>query len=199
MAGLGEDRDGLTLDRLHVVLGPVLPDWPAGLVVRATLQGDVIQEAVAELLDPADHGDEDLPALVVELDGLARFLGVAGWADAAARCRAVRDRLLADSTDGRAIAEGLSQVARVQRSRLLRWSLRGVRAGATDVTELVGHRLTRIRNALDGESVTPRAAVDEGELASVLVGAEFAAARLIVAATDLRTGAPASSGEARRG
>ena len=31
MAGQGEDRDGLTLDRLHVPLGPLLSDWPTGL------------------------------------------------------------------------------------------------------------------------------------------------------------------------
>jgi hypothetical protein len=34
MAERGEDRDRLKLDRLHVPLGPVLPDWPAGLLVR---------------------------------------------------------------------------------------------------------------------------------------------------------------------
>ena len=48
MADRGEDRDGLKLDQLHVPLGPVLPDWPAGLVVRVTLQGDVVQHAEAD-------------------------------------------------------------------------------------------------------------------------------------------------------
>ena len=199
MADLGEDRDGLTLDRLHVVLGPVLPDWPAGLVVRVTLQGDVIQEAVVELLDPGHHVREDLPAAVIELDGLARFLGVAGWVDAAARCRAVRDRLQVAPTDRPAIVDGLALVARMRRSRLLRWSLRGARAGGTDVAELAGHRLASARDALDGVSATPRGAVDEGTLASALVGAEFAAARLIVAVMDLRTGATEPVGEAGHG
>ncbi|MHB1873749.1 MAG: hypothetical protein ACYCPF_02680 [Streptosporangiaceae bacterium] len=50
MAGRGDDRDGLRLDRLHLRLGPVLPDWPAGLAVRLTLQGDVIQQAEPEAL-----------------------------------------------------------------------------------------------------------------------------------------------------
>ncbi|RJL24836.1 hypothetical protein D5H75_29100 [Bailinhaonella thermotolerans] len=45
MAGRAGDRDGLRLDVLHVPLGPVLADWPAGLVVELVLQGDVVQEA----------------------------------------------------------------------------------------------------------------------------------------------------------
>ncbi|MGW5028473.1 hypothetical protein ACWEO9_26980, partial [Streptomyces albidoflavus] len=39
LADRADDRDGLRLDRLHVPFGPVLPDWPAGLVVRLALQG----------------------------------------------------------------------------------------------------------------------------------------------------------------
>ena len=40
-----DDRDGLEMDVLHVPLGPVLPHWPAGLVVWCVLQGDVIVSA----------------------------------------------------------------------------------------------------------------------------------------------------------
>lgn len=32
------DRDGLRLDMLYVALGPVLADWPAGLVVELAVQ-----------------------------------------------------------------------------------------------------------------------------------------------------------------
>src|SRR5258708_27816729 len=56
MAGRGADRDGLKLDQLHVPLGPVLPDWPAGLVVHVTLQGDVVQLAEAHALVPRPAG-----------------------------------------------------------------------------------------------------------------------------------------------
>src|SRR6266851_3002499 len=56
MAGRGADRDGLRLDQLHVPLGPVLPDWPAGLVVHLTLQGDVVQRAEAQALGPGAGG-----------------------------------------------------------------------------------------------------------------------------------------------
>jgi hypothetical protein len=200
MADLGEDRDGLTLDRLHVPLGPLLPDWPAGLVVRVTLQGDVIQEAAAEVLDPVDHADHPLPPAVLELDGLARFLGVAGWADAAARCRGLRDRLLIDPEDRRAVGAGLALVARVRRSRVLRWSLRGIRAGGADLGELLDERLARARAALDGAGsgavgTTP----DLTGLAEVLVGAELAAARLIVAAVDPLTEWVATVGEVAHG
>jgi hypothetical protein len=56
MAHEGDDRDGLRLDRLHVPLGPVLPDWPAGLVVRLTLQGDARGAAVLDRDLGAFHG-----------------------------------------------------------------------------------------------------------------------------------------------
>ncbi len=53
----GEDRDGLEMDVLHLPLGPVLPHWPAGLVLRCALQGDVVVEATAEVLAAADAAD----------------------------------------------------------------------------------------------------------------------------------------------
>jgi len=56
MADRAPDRDLLKLDRLHVPLGPVLPEWPAGLVLHTALQGDVIQEAAVQVLDVGDHG-----------------------------------------------------------------------------------------------------------------------------------------------
>src|SRR5699024_5964325 len=47
----GEDRDGLEMDVLHLALGPVLPFWPAGLVLRCSLQGDVVVDAEAAVID----------------------------------------------------------------------------------------------------------------------------------------------------
>ncbi|WP_143553999.1 hypothetical protein [Serinicoccus sp. CUA-874] len=47
------------MDVLKVRLGPVLPYWPAGLVLHCSLQGDVVTEARAEVLGAADEaGDE---------------------------------------------------------------------------------------------------------------------------------------------
>jgi hypothetical protein len=192
MAALGADRDGLTLDQLHVPLGPLLPDWPTGLVLHVTLQGDVIQEATAEVLDREHRQAFWRPgdAAARELDGLARFLAVAGWADAADRTRAVRDRLLADGTTDEATERAVALVRRVRRSRTLRWSVRGIAAGGADVAALLGQRLDAVEAALrgDGAGVVRLAAEDLPEL---LVGVELAAARLVVAVLDPDTGSTA--------
>lgn len=194
MADLGDDRDGLTLDRLHVALGPVLPDWPAGLVVRVTLQGDVIQEAAVEVLDPVldeqhEHheGTAAVGAAALELDGLARFLAVAGWTDAAARCRRLRDRLVVDPGDDQVVGDALDLLARVRRSPVLRWSLRGLRAGGHALTELLEQRLARVHGVLEGAPAEPGSTVGVDALPALLTGAELAAARLIVAAADPQT------------
>jgi hypothetical protein len=181
MADVGPDRDGLTLDRLHVPLGPVLPDWPAGLVLRVTLQGDVIQEATAQVLDaaragPGWPGGSDAAR---ELDALGRFLAVAGWADAAARARRLRDRLLAGEPPGRLTGQVDALAGRVRGSRVLAWLVRGVPAGPLDVATLLDRRLDA---AQSGSADPDRPAVDG--LPDLLVGAELAAARLVVAALD---------------
>ncbi len=196
MAELGADRDGLTLDRLHVPLGPVLPDWPAGLVVRATLQGDVIQEASAEVLDIGQARPFEWPSAAArELDGLARFLGVTGWPSAAGRLRGLRDALLAGAPEDQVGAEAAGLLRRIRRSRTLRWLIRDIPAGATDVARLLAERLAAIEAALRDACPAPQqgglTAVqpEQGHLAAarlaeLLVGAELAAARLIVAAVD---------------
>jgi hypothetical protein len=193
MAELGPDRDGLTLDRLHVPLGPVLPDWPAGLVVRLTLQGDVIQEASAEVVDAGHTEPYEWPSVVArELDGLARFLGVAGWPSAAGQARRLRDAALAGD---RVEAEVGALLRRVRRSRTLRWLIRGIPAGPTDVAALLAARLAAIEAALPA---APRAGGIAG-LGDLLVGAEFAAARLIVAALDPDTDRAEAGTEAGHG
>ncbi|MFI6803026.1 hypothetical protein [Streptosporangium canum] len=145
MAGRGADRDGLTLDRLHVPLGPVLPDWPAGLVVETVLQGDVIQRARVRI--SGGSGVErfwDAPWLAAlagrhvtrgaaarrraasHLDSLGRLLAVSGWDSSATRARRLRDRLLWERPDD-GLAEDFARFARrVRRSRPLRWMLRGL-------------------------------------------------------------------------
>ncbi|MFE5288693.1 hypothetical protein ACFRAQ_27310 [Nocardia sp. NPDC056611] len=115
MADREADRDGLALDALTVSLGPVLVDWPGGLVVRARLQGDVVS-GVAVSVPGAGHGGEPYwlgPWLRAErgeavgerelrrwraaraLDVVATLLEVAGWEDAAAAGRRFRDDVLA--------------------------------------------------------------------------------------------------------
>lgn len=187
MAEPGPDRDGLTLDRLHVPLGPLLPDWPSGLVVRATLQGDVIQEAAADVLDAGHAAPFEWPSAAArELDGLARFLGVAGWPSAAAQARRLRDAVLAGD---RVDAEVAALLRRIRRSRTLRWLIRGIPAGPSTVAELLAARPAAIEAALAADPAAPptrepQHAVGLAGLAHALVGAELAAARLIVAVLD---------------
>jgi hypothetical protein len=141
MADRGPDRDGLTLDQLHVPLGPLLPDWPAGLVVRLTLQGDVIQHAEAEVMglaaEPASFwtepwrraaaGERVTAATAARwraaarLDSLARFLSVAGWDAAAASARALRDEALGDGPAPELGPPVKRLARRVARSRVLAW------------------------------------------------------------------------------
>ncbi|MFI7422681.1 hypothetical protein [Nonomuraea sp. NPDC049684] len=208
MADRGPDRDGLKLDRLHVPLGPVLADWPAGLVVETVLQGDVIQEAQVRTL-PADgagtpfwtrgasRAEARRRTAAARLDSLGRLLGVAGWPAAAADARRLRDRLLAGPVDERARRQCLRFARRVRRSRVLRWMLRGAgELGPGAPRPLRGDTLDRMRRWLDDvatltdERPGPGGGGDVpvgGVLAllpGLLAGAEVAVARLIVAGLD---------------
>jgi hypothetical protein len=240
MAERGEDRDGLKLDRLHVQLGPVLPDWPAGLVVRLTLQGDVVQHAEAGAVglaggagsfwtepwrraaagEPVTAGVAARLRAAAHLDSLARFLALAGWDDADAAARLLRD----DALGGRPVSSlGLAVrrlAARVARSRVLAWSTRGAgmlrsdeaaTAGVTGPAWRAGGDVTARYRCWCRELAGLTAAFDDGSrldpavlepprgrldgaqppsvsllavLPRLLAGAEFAAARLIVASLD---------------
>ncbi|MBP0456059.1 hypothetical protein [Streptomyces montanisoli] len=148
MAGVGEDRDGLTLDQLHLPLGPFLADWPSGLTVHLVLQGDVIQQAnLADPIAPGGEGaapfwaqpwiqaDAGEPVTAGEaarrrsaahLDSLSRLLSVAGWPAQTVVARRLRDDLLAGAP-GPAMAPRLERFTRrVGRSRTLAWATRGI-------------------------------------------------------------------------
>jgi hypothetical protein len=240
MAERGEDRDGLKLDRLHVPLGPVVPDWPAGLVVRLILQGDVVQHAEAGAMglvegagsfwtepwrraaagEPVTVGVAARRRAAAHLDSLARFLALAGWDDAATAARLLRDDALG-SRPVSSLGLAVRRLAiRVARSRVLAWSTRGTgmlqpdeaaAAGVTgpawraggDVTaryrcwcrELAGlaaafeddgpldpTALEPPRGRLDGAQAPSASLL--AVLPQLLEGAEFAAARLIVASLD---------------
>lgn len=160
MAEQGEDRDGLTLDRLHVPLGPFLADWPAGLVVRLVLQGDVIQRADLEeppapaaapahpfwthpwsraaAGEPVRTGEAARRRSAAHLDSLGRLLAVAGWPAEATRARRLRDALL-DGAPAAVVAPGLKSLARrVGRSRTLYWLTRGMGVVTTADAEAAG-------------------------------------------------------------
>ncbi|WP_186777012.1 hypothetical protein [Streptomyces salinarius] len=151
MAGPGEDRDGLTLDRLHVPLGPFLADWPAGLTLRVVLQGDVVQRADldepaadepaaggpgdpfwsrpwirAAAGEPVGVGEAARRRAAAHLDSLGRLLAVAGWPAEAVTARRLRDDLL-DGAPASSVLPRVERFARrVGRSRTLYWLTRGL-------------------------------------------------------------------------
>ncbi len=198
LADSAPDIDGLDLDVLHVPLGPVLPHWPAGLVLECTLQGDVIQEADARWLDsPAarsesDDNDADYPdrrwTAARYCDDAARLLSAAGWDAAAAAARQIRDCLLGDAPSHRCVRDLDTLAARVARNRILRWSLRGITvpgtAGTTvEVFTLPARWLSCAVAVLDGlPAPTPSLSIDElGTLGALVTGLDLASARMVVA------------------
>jgi hypothetical protein len=187
MADRAEDRDGLKLDRLHVPLGPLLVDWPAGLVVRTTLQGDVIQQATVEVLpgqpEPFWSGPGGTTARA--LDSCARLLSVAGWADASTTARRLRDATLNGAPDADLSARWAK---RVRRSRTLRWLLAGVGTAPDDPStpaDLRGDALARLHRWLEPPpDLVASTQWTLDNLPAMLEGNELATARLIVASLD---------------
>lgn len=191
LAGGAEgDRDGLEMDVLHLRLGPILPDWPAGLVVDCTISGDVIVEANAHLL-PTD-GDrpvvapvrtgEGMEAVVLRLDRAARLLRIAGWSSQAGRVDRVRNEVLTGAgTDHAARIAGVRR--RVGRSFVLRWSLAGVAGpGGFDIRARLLTMLDEAGEVLRGNALMPLEPVSPSRIAEQLPGRSLAAARLVVAA-----------------
>jgi hypothetical protein len=168
MADRGADRDGLRLDQLHLPLGPVLPDWPAGLVVHVTLQGDVVQHAEAQALgpggggsfwtepwrraaagEPVTTGEAARRGAASYLDSLGRFLAVAGWDDAAAVARRLRDEALAGAPGSQVRPPVHRFARRVARSRTLAWLTRGLGVLLPDDAAAAGVRGPALRAAGD--------------------------------------------------
>lgn len=191
------DRDGLEMDVLHVRLGVALPYWPAGLVLRCTLQGDLIAEACVEVSDV--HGESSKRSQPARhVDNLVSVLSLAGWEEAATEARGVRDALMENRTeDASQRLVGLQD--RVQRSHLLRWSLRDVGPlGAAEFERLglpshfSGDSYDRLRamirgvgQLVDGD-VAPQEWEPSAELvAELIIGLDLATARLMVASLDI--------------
>ncbi|RKN50405.1 hypothetical protein [Micromonospora endolithica] len=206
----GEDRDGLELDVLHVQLGPVLAYWPAGLVLRCTLQGDVIVDAEARLIDADVDSTAHDRVLFDQLRWAARrcdnalnLLALAGWTDAASRARRIRDALLSDAHVDRAAADVDRLCRSVRRSWLLRWSLRRLRYLSDDDLDrhglpahLGGDTRDRVLSMLQqagtilagtaGEPGTGHTSpTPVGRIPELVRGLDLAAARLVVASLDL--------------
>ncbi|MCZ2839347.1 hypothetical protein [Modestobacter sp. VKM Ac-2985] len=172
------DPDALDLDVLHVPLGPVLPHWPAGLLLHTTLQGDLVVAARAEVLLPADGSPTDPPVHGTPAgrwDAVATLLALAGWDDAAVRAARVRDELLA----GGQPPEADRLARRITRSRLLRFSLRGLgRLPEGDAHDRLQHWLT---------GTEQRRSTELSAVADLVTGLDLAGVRLVVASLDLDT------------
>jgi hypothetical protein len=198
LAGGDQDRDGLEMDVLHLPLGPILPCWPAGLLLHCTLHGDVVMDLRPEVLDAGDERPAPQPPspAATALDRAARVLALAGRDGWAATARRLRD---AEPTAG--TRQDLHRLLhRVRRSRVLRWSLGDT--GRIDAALCREHglderlagtvhdRLVRTlegaRAGLGGAAVlTPAVPLDL--LPALLTGAELGAVRLVVAGLDLGT------------
>lgn len=198
-SGDESDRDGLEMDIIHLTLGPVLPDWPAGLVVHCILHGDVIGDAAMEFL-PGTGTNKSLDAIPAGLpagptthaamlcDAAGRLLAVAGWEAVALKVRRIRDGLITGNAPEQ-MGVRLSRVYRqLERSRTLRWSLAGipkaVDAGARSV--LLGWLGTAAAHLAEAE-IEPDGSGWPASLADVraaLLGQELSVARLIVACVE---------------
>lgn len=205
--GADDDRDGLEMDAWHVVLGPGLPGWPAGLVLRATLHGDVVTalETVAALasgspgdpsgLDGPGDPDGPVPHAALLADAAATVLDLAGWAAVASSARRARDGLL-DGRETGPVADDLARLARrVRRSVLLRWSLQGPGRRGDDPRPSAG-RVVRLRllALLDTAAallrdpaypVPPQPGDWTASLADLATGQEVGTLRLLVASLAL--------------
>ncbi len=208
----GEDRDGLEMDVLHLRLGPVLPHWPAGLVLRCSLQGDVLAEAEAWIVDNDHESRYKAPPERTELvvaarqcDHVVDLLELSGWPRAAAIARQARDLLLGDSDVDRAreLLDGLHKM--LGKSRLLRWSLRDLApltSESLDRHELpaalagdtydrlltrVGLARTLLREPLNSSLFELDSTKISDVLPALVRGLDMATARLVVASLGIDT------------
>ena len=188
------DRDGLEMDVLHARLGPILPHWPAGLVLACTLHGDVIGKPEALRVD-AEHflrSNGGASSVARQCDHIVDVLALAGWPRAAGQARRARDALLAHADSDRAAALLVKLHDIVRRSRVLRWSLRDL--GALSVEELrsqdlpldwagdtYDRLLNRIHHACSGIGLPPSSADVVDALPGIVAGLDVAAARLVIA------------------
>lgn len=214
----GQDRDGLEMDILRVRLGPVLPHWPAGLVLHCALQGDVITQANVEAVDAGTSAEDQPPIAYAALrcDSAARLLALAG-SPAAVTARQLRDALLEGTATERVLARVRALRARVARSRMLHWSLGHL--GTLEAADVEARRLPdhlsgdcydrllgMLDRAVEGlaaeglrdggvEGPQPRGIPAE-TITHLVTGLDLAAARLVVASLDLDAASVAAVEEA---
>lgn len=155
MAERADDRDGLTLDHLPVIVGPLFRAFPPGLTLDLKLHGDVVAEAAVGA-NPFDDAETALlarslapfwraltePVPIVELE-LARARQHLRWLAEALRIHelpALGQRVLALA---RRVTPGDADAVRgmlpaLRRTRVLGWATRGVGVLGVEAREQVG-------------------------------------------------------------
>ncbi|UYM05668.1 hypothetical protein [Solicola gregarius] len=179
MADRAADRDGLKLDVLPVMLGPVMAYWPTGLAVALKLQGDVIQQAAVRGRPEAGPGQRfwEQHPVASRLDRVIDLVGLLGWDTAAVYARMLRDRALAAGADDR-VLEGMAKLSRrARRSPFVRLSLRGLaRVGPEGVDAY-----DRLLGWLAADTRSAPYTADLDTTCALMVGRDIAEARLVVA------------------
>ena len=169
-------------------------------ILRCALQGDVIVEADAEVLDggEADVVRDFGVSAARMMDHVASVVALAGWQDAAAVARRLRDELLEGRMEG-AERRVTALRARLARSVSLRWSLRGLCPVTAEQQQrdglplhVVGDTHDRLltmlqwaADALAGGDHRDETSLCPAQVSSLVTGLDLAAARLVVASFGL--------------
>lgn len=133
MAMVGDDRDGLALDQLHLSLGPFLDALPAGLVLRVVLQGEVVQDVTPRLTaaDAVEHTPPTPTDMGVHgLRWLSHALHVTGLDALAARAATLATQTTRATT-------GTDRARAARRTAWLLWAVS--RSGVLRGLRGVGH------------------------------------------------------------
>lgn len=173
MAMTGDDiRDGLQLDAYIAEFGPFLPALPSGLVLKLTLQGDVIQTLTMEH-PPFPQADETSPAS--RLRRAARLMWLIGQPARAERMQRLAMR----------IARGEQKPADLAPNIPPSWTLAGIPSGLGEAGETgdVRARLGRMLHPTTATSSNHAHAgpTAEGRLDHLLTGLEWHEAMLVIA------------------
>ncbi len=197
MAGGAPDRDGLELDALTVRLGPVLPGWPTGLVVTATLQGDVLTGVRTTVTagPGSEPREETSHPTMRALDALERLLVVAGWSTAARDTARLRSQLWdAGSTTSDLARRGRRLTEQVRRSRTLAWALRDLPEVEPRLRAWCDAVAAGLEGSAGAGAVDP---VPLEDLTALLDGLDLGSARLVVASLPLDLTAPVDAAAGR--
>ena len=161
----GDDRDGLEMDRTHLFLGPILPQWPAGLSLRCTLHGDTVMDHTVLSAPATTQAPLAATRAARRIDAAVDVLLLAGSVRSAERLRTLRDRCLTAEGDppDDVSADLQTERDRLSRSRVLRWSLGEAhsacmglldRAAADLADDAPGaHRVKPLSELIDGQDL----------------------------------------------